>query len=84
MDTISRIRSLQTKLNDEDLNIPKMRREVTNSNLKWLLRNINVLNNSAHVENIKIKIKQLLKEFRLKETPWNDTMYLKKLILVRL
>lgn len=69
MDTISRIRSLQTKLNDEDLNIPKMRREVTNSNLKWLLRNINVLNNSAHVENIKIKIKQLLKEFRLKETP---------------
>ena len=67
MDTISRIRSLQTKLNDEDLNIPKMRREVTNSNLKWLLRNINVLNNSVEAENIKIKIKQLLKEFSLKE-----------------
>lgn len=67
MDTISRIRNLQTRLHDEDLNIPKMRREVTNSNLKWLLRNINVLNNSVEAENIKIKIKQLLKEFSLKE-----------------
>ena len=62
MDTISKIRNLQTKLHDEDLNIPKMRREITNSNLRWLLRNINVLNNSVDVENIKVEIKQLLKD----------------------
>ena len=63
MDTISKIRNLQTKLNNEDLNIPKMRREITTSNLRWLLRNINVLNNGVDVENIKVEIKQLLKEF---------------------
>lgn len=67
MDTISKIRNLQTKLHNEDLNIPKMRREITNSNLRWLLRNINVLNNSVDVENIKVEIKQLLKEFSLDE-----------------
>ena len=44
MDTISKIRSLQTELNNEDLDIPKMRREVNNSNMRWLLRNVTVKN----------------------------------------
>tara|TARA_Y100000590_G_scaffold157316_1_gene180768 strand:+ start:1611 stop:1850 length:240 start_codon:yes stop_codon:yes gene_type:complete len=44
MDTISKIRSLQTELNNEDLDVPKMRREVNQSNMRWLLRNVSIKN----------------------------------------
>ena len=44
MDTISKIRSLQTELNNEDLDIPKMRREVNEVNMRWLLRNVSIKN----------------------------------------
>lgn len=61
MDTISKIRSLQTELNNEDLDIPKMRREVNVSNMRWLLRNVKVKNPIRAVVIIE-KIKPLLKE----------------------
>ena len=44
MDTISKIRCLQTELNNEALDIPKFRREVNSSNMRWLLRNVKVRN----------------------------------------
>ena len=44
MDTISKIRSLQTELNNEDLDIPQMRREVNELNMRWLLRNVSIKN----------------------------------------
>ena len=61
MDTISKIRSLQTELNNEDLDIPKMRREVNVSNMRWLLRNVKVKNPIRSIRIIE-KIKPLLKE----------------------
>jgi hypothetical protein len=61
MDTISKIRSLQTELNNEDLDIPKMRREVNVSNMRWLLRNVKVKNPVRAIRIIG-KIKPLLKE----------------------
>lgn len=44
MDTISKIRSLQTELNNEDLDVPQMRREVNETNMRWLLRNVTIKN----------------------------------------
>ena len=44
MDTISKIRSLQTELNNEDLDVPRMRREVNDLNMRWLLRNVTIKN----------------------------------------
>jgi hypothetical protein len=48
MDRISKIRTLQTLLNDTTLDIPLMRRAVNNLNLAWIMRNIKV-NNAEHV-----------------------------------
>ena len=59
VDRISKIRNLQTFLNDTTLDIPLMRRAVSMLNLRWILRNIQV-NNSEHV-NIN-KIIKLTKE----------------------
>ena len=60
MDTISKMRSLQTELNNEDLNIPKMRREVNEANMRWLLRNVKV-NNPDRAERIINLIKEIIK-----------------------
>ena len=59
VDRISKIRTLQTFLNDTTLDIPLMRRLVTMENLRWILRNV-LVNNSEHV-NIN-KIIKLAKE----------------------
>jgi hypothetical protein len=59
VDRISKIRNLQTLLNDTTLDIPLMRRAVSMLNLRWILRNIQV-NNSEHI-NIN-KIIKLTKE----------------------
>ena len=48
MDRISKIRTLQTFLNDTTLDIPLMRRLVTMENLRWILRNV-LVNNAEHV-----------------------------------
>jgi len=48
VDRISKIRTLQTLLNDTTLDIPLMRRAVNNLNLAWIMRNIKV-NNAEHV-----------------------------------
>ena len=59
VDRISKIRTLQTFLNDTTLDIPLMRRLVTTENVRWILRNV-LVNNSEHV-NIN-KIIKLTKE----------------------
>ena len=59
VDRISKIRTLQTFLNDTTLDIPLMRRLVTTENVRWILRNV-LVNNSEHV-NIN-KIIKLAKE----------------------
>ena len=59
VDRISKIRTLQTLLNDTTLDIPLMRREVTTQNSHWILRNIKI-NNAEHI-NIN-KIIKLIKE----------------------
>ena len=59
VDRISKIRNLQTHLNDITLDIPLMRRKVTELNMRWILRNIKV-NNSKHI-NLN-KIIKLIKE----------------------
>ena len=59
VDRISKIRTLQTLLNDTTLDIPLMRRKVTELNMRWILRNIKV-NNSEHI-NLN-KIIKLIKE----------------------
>ena len=59
MDRISKIRTLQTLLNDTTLDIPLMRRAVNNLNLAWIMRNIKV-NNAEHV-NVN-RIIKLIKE----------------------
>ena len=59
VDRISKIRTLQTFLNDTTLDIPLMRRLVTTENVRWILRNV-LVNNSEHV-NIN-KIIKLIKE----------------------
>ena len=59
VDRISKIRTLQTFLNDTTLDIPLMRRLVTTQNAHWILRNIKV-NNAEHV-NLN-KIIKLIKE----------------------
>ncbi len=59
VDRISKIRTLQTFLNDTTLDIPLMRRAISELNLRWILRNIKV-NNSEHI-NIN-KIIKLTKE----------------------
>ena len=48
VDRISKIRTLQTFLNDTTLDIPLMRRLVTMENLRWILRNV-LVNNAEHV-----------------------------------
>ena len=59
VDRISKIRTLQTLLNDTTLDIPLMRREVNQINMRWILRNI-LVNNDQHI-NIN-KIIKLIKE----------------------
>ena len=59
VDRISKIRTLQTFLNDTTLDIPLMRRLVTTENVRWILRNV-LVNNAEHV-NIN-KIIKLTKE----------------------
>ena len=59
VDRISKIRNLQTHLNDTTLDIPLMRRKVTELNMRWILRNVKV-NNSEHI-NLN-KIIKLIKE----------------------
>ena len=59
VDRISKIRTLQTHLNDTTLDIPLMRRAISELNLRWILRNIKV-NNSEHI-NLN-KIIKLIKE----------------------
>ena len=44
VDRISKIRTLQTLLNDTTLDIPLMRREVNQINMRWILRNVLVNN----------------------------------------
>ena len=61
MDTISKIRSLQTDLNNPALDIPLGRREINNVNLRWLLRNITI-KNPVRAVTIMPKIKILQKE----------------------
>ena len=53
VDRISKIRTLQTFLNDTTLDIPLMRRLVTTENVRWILRNI-LVNNSEHINVNKI------------------------------
>jgi len=48
VDRISKIRTLQTFLNDTTLDIPLMRRLVTTVNCHWILRNV-LVNNAEHV-----------------------------------
>lgn len=52
---------LQTLLNDNTLNIPLMRRQVNEINMRWILRNLAVLN-GEHVNFSKII--KLIKEVR--------------------
>ena len=59
VDRISKIRTLQTLLNDTTLDIPLMRRAISELNLRWILRNV-LVNNSKHI-NIN-KIIKLTKE----------------------
>ena len=59
VDRISKIRTLQTFLNDTTLDIPLMRRVLTTPNAHWILRNI-LVNNSEHV-NVN-RIIKLIKE----------------------
>ena len=59
VDRISKIRTLQTLLNDTTLDIPLMRREVNQINMRWILRNI-LVNNDQHI-NIS-RIIKLIKE----------------------
>ena len=59
VDRISKIRTLQTLLNDTTLDIPLMRRVVTTINCHWILRNV-LVNNAEHV-NVK-RIIKLIKE----------------------
>ena len=59
VDRISKIRTLQTLLNDTTLDIPLMRRAISELNLRWILRNV-LVNNSEHI-NIN-KIIKLAKE----------------------
>ena len=59
VDRISKIRTLQTLLNDTTLDIPLMRRLVTTENVRWILRNV-LVNNSEHI-NLN-KIIKLIKE----------------------
>ena len=53
VDRISKIRTLQTFLNDTTLDIPLMRRLVTTENVRWILRNV-LVNNSEHINLNKI------------------------------
>ena len=55
VDRISKIRTLQTLLNDTTLDIPLMRRAISELNLRWILRNIKE-NNSEHININKIII----------------------------
>ncbi len=48
VDRISKIRTLQTLLNDTTLDIPLMRRLVTTENVRWILRNV-LVNNAEHI-----------------------------------
>jgi|TARA_B110000438_G_C15790740_1_gene640551 hypothetical protein len=59
VDRISKIRTLQTLLNDTTLDIPLMRRVLTPQNSNWILRNV-LVNNSEHV-NVN-RIIKLIKE----------------------
>jgi hypothetical protein len=59
LDTISKIRCLQTCLNNVDLDIPKLRREVNTSNMRWLLRNVKVRNPKSAVRIITL-IKEII------------------------
>ena len=59
VDRISKIRTLQTLLNDTTLDIPLMRREVNQINMRWILRNV-LVNNDQHI-NIS-RIIKLIKE----------------------
>ena len=59
VDRISKIRTLQTFLNDTTLDIPLMRRLVTTQNVRWILRNV-LVNNAEHV-NVN-RIIKLIKE----------------------
>ena len=59
VDRISKIRTLQTLLNDTTLDIPLMRRLVTTVNCHWILRNV-LVNNAEHV-NVN-RIIKLIKE----------------------
>lgn len=59
VDRITKIRTLQTFLNDTTLDIPLMRREVNQINMRWILRNI-LVNNDQHI-NIS-RIIKLIKE----------------------
>ena len=53
VDRISKIRTLQTLLNDTTLDIPLMRREVNQINMRWILRNV-LVNNDQHINISKI------------------------------
>ena len=59
VDRITKIRTLQTLLNDTTLDIPLMRREVNQINMRWILRNV-LVNNDQHI-NIS-RIIKLIKE----------------------
>ena len=59
VDRISKIRTLQTFLNDTTLDIPLMRRLVTTENVRWILRNV-LVNNAEHI-NVN-RIIKLIKE----------------------
>ena len=59
VDRISKIRTLQTFLNDTTLDIPLMRRLVTTVNCHWILRNV-LVNNAEHI-NVN-RIIKLIKE----------------------
>ena len=59
VDRISKIRTLQTLLNDTTLDIPLMRRLVTTENVRWILRNV-LVNNAEHI-NVN-RIIKLIKE----------------------
>jgi hypothetical protein len=59
VDRISKIRTLQTLLNDTTLDIPLMRRLVTTVNCHWILRNV-LVNNAEHI-NVN-RIIKLIKE----------------------
>ena len=59
VDRITKIRTLQTFLNDTTLDIPLMRRLVTTVNCHWILRNV-LVNNAEHI-NVN-RIIKLIKE----------------------